>query len=236
MAIGAALAVVLGGLTVRRTAADIRRLREAGASVPALRHEARLAGRGETLRLVVIGDSAAAGHGLPDADAGLARQVAKRLNARTGRPVRVASRAVDGATTADVHERQVPEVPADADVVLVGVGVNDAIRGRSRTRVTATTEALLTDLRRTAPRAEVVLMTCPDLGSAPGLPAVPRPVVRRWCRRVAAAQRSAAEDLGIAVAGADGHLPAAAFGPDGFHPGPGGVAILADRVDGVLHG
>lgn len=229
------IAAVAGGLTVRRTVADVRRLREAGASVPALRHEARLAGRGEPLRLVVIGDSAAAGHGLPDADAGLARQVAKRLNARTGRPVRVASRAVDGATTTDVHDRQVAEVPDDADVVLVGVGVNDAIRGRSRARVVTTTEGLLAAIQRAAPRAEVVLMTCPDLGSAPGLPAVLRPVVRRWCRRVAAAQRAVAEDLGIAVAGADGHLPAAAFGPDGFHPGPWGVAILADRVDGVLH-
>jgi lysophospholipase L1-like esterase len=232
----AVAAVAAAVTTVRRTVTQLRSLREAGAAVPALRHEARLPGRGEPLRLVVIGDSAAAGHGLPDADAGLARQVARRLNTRTGQPVRVSSRAVDGATTDQVREQQLAEVPADADVVLVGVGVNDAVRRRSSRRVRAATERLLSGVGLAAPVADVVLMTCPDLGSAPGLPPALRSVVRISCRRVAAAQREVAADLGVAIAGADGNLPAWAFGPDGFHPGPRGVAILADRVDAALHG
>lgn len=218
----------------RRTLEDVRRLREAGATVPALRHEARLPGRGDPVHLVVIGDSAAAGHGLPHADAGLARQVARRVNARTGRPVRVASRAVDGATTADVCDLQVPEVPSDADVVLVGVGVNDAVRGRAPGAVETASRDLLAAVQRAAPGAAVVLLSCPDLASAPGLPGVLRPVLGRSCRRVAAAQRRAAAALDVDVVPADGRLPAAAFGEDGFHPGPIGVSILADRVDVVL--
>ncbi|MEX0836194.1 MAG: GDSL-type esterase/lipase family protein [Nitriliruptor sp.] len=231
-----ALAGAVTGLVVlaQRTAAQVRSLREAGARVPPLDHEVVLPGRGAPCDLAVLGDSAAAGHGLPHADLGLARQVARRLSAATGRPVHVTSVAVDGATTDDVIDRQVPTLPPDAEVVVVGVGVNDAVRGRSLATVHSSTGRLLTAVRDRAPGATVVLLTCPDLSRAPGLPSVLGPVLGVSCRRVARAQRRAAAELGIAVVGADGGLPASAFGRDGFHPGPEGVAILADRVVAVL--
>lgn len=189
-------------------------------------------------QLTVLGDSAAAGHGLPHADAGLARQVGRRLAARTGRGVDVRCLAVDGATTATVRAEQVaaldPALDPSVDVVLVGVGVNDAVRGRRPREVREVTAGLLADVAQRAPSAEVVLLTCPDLGSAPGLPAVLRPMLRWSCRRVADVQRQVAAAAGVAVVGADGRLPAAAFGPDGFHPGVRGVAILADRVERTL--
>jgi lysophospholipase L1-like esterase len=224
----------LAGIVGRRTAGQLRRLREAGALVAPLDHEVTVPGTGDTCHLAVLGDSAAAGHGLPDADAGLARQVARRHAARTGRPVAVVGLARDGATTADVLADQVPHLAGDVAVVLVGVGVNDAVRGRGPRTVTAVTSRLLAAVRTAAPGAEVVLMTCPDLGSAPGLPRVLRPAMRWSCRRVAAAQRRVAADLAVPVVRADGHLPPETFGPDGFHPGPLGVAILAGRVEQVL--
>jgi lysophospholipase L1-like esterase len=224
----------LAGIVARRTAGQLRRLREAGATVPALAHETTLPGTGDTCHLVVLGDSAAAGHGLPDADAGLARQIARRIVQRTGRPVDVGSWARDGATTADVLADQVHHLRPDAEVVLVGVGVNDAVRGRAPRAVVDVTARLLANVRAAAPAADVVLLTCPDLGSAPGLPRILRPAMRWSCRRVAAAQRRVASDLGVEVVPADGHLPPEAFGTDGFHPGPVGVATLADRVEAVL--
>jgi lysophospholipase L1-like esterase len=218
----------------RRTAAQVVRLREAGTRVVRLDQDTRFAGREPAVQLVVLGDSAAAGHGLPHADAGLARQVGRRLAARTGRAVEVRCLAVDGTTTSDVLADQVGAVEPSMEVVVVGVGVNDAVRGRSPRQARSATAALLAAVTERAPRAEVVLLTCPDLGSAPGLPRVLRPAMRWSCRRVAAAQRRVAEGRGVGVVPADGHLPAGAFGADGFHPGPIGVATLADRVDDVL--
>jgi lysophospholipase L1-like esterase len=222
------------GIVGRRAAGQVRRLREAGATVPALTHETTVPGTGDTCHLVVLGDSAAAGHGLPDADAGLARLVARRIAGRTGRPVDVVSLARDGATTADVLAAQVHHLGPDLEVVVVGVGVNDAVRGRPPRVVADVTRRLLVAVRAVAPDAEVVLLSCPDLGSAPGLPRVLRPAMRWSCRRVAAVQRGVASEFGVAVVPADGHLPPEAFGPDGFHPGPIGVATLAERVEHVL--
>jgi lysophospholipase L1-like esterase len=229
--VGAVAATAALGLLAWRTGTQVRRLREAGTRVARLDQDAVMPGRPPAYRLVVLGDSAAAGHGLPSVDAGLARQVGRRLAARSGRAVDVRNLAVDGTTTRDVLAEQFGELEASSDVVLIGVGVNDAVRGRTPRAVREVTTALLTAIRGRAPDAEVVLLTCPDLGSAPGLPGVLRPLLGRSCRRVARAQAEVASRLGVAVVPADGHLPAAAFGPDGFHPGPIGVAILADRVD-----
>jgi lysophospholipase L1-like esterase len=234
VAVGAVVAAVGLVVLARRTSTQVRRLREAGTRVARLDQDGVLAGRAPAHRLVVLGDSAAAGHGLPTVDAGLARQVGRRLAARSGRAVELRCLAVDGATTRDVLGGQVDALDPSSDVVLVGVGVNDAVRGRSPRAVREVTAALLTAIRERAPDAEVVLLTCPDLGSAPGLPGVLRPLLGRSCRRVARAQTEVAGRVGVPVVPADGHLPAAAFGSDGFHPGPIGVATLADRVDAAI--
>lgn len=226
---GVALAGI--GTVVVVTARRVATLRAAGRTVAPLDQAARLPGTDPACRLVVCGDSAAAGHGLPAADDGLARQLGRRIAARTGRAVEVASVARDGATTASVTATQVPQLDVEVDVVLVGVGVNDAVRGRPPADVELATVALLAGVRAAAPTAEVVLLSCPNLGSAPGVPQVLRPLLGWSCRRVAAAQHRAAHRAGVPVVSADGHLPATVFGPDGFHPSPTGIQLLVDRIE-----
>ncbi|MTV23959.1 hypothetical protein FTX61_00775 [Nitriliruptoraceae bacterium ZYF776] len=232
--VGAAVGgVVLAGVAavVVVTARRVAALRAAGRTVAPLDHATRVPGTDPACRLVVCGDSAAAGHGLPSADDGLARQLGRRIVARTGRAVAVTSVARDGATTAEVTATQVPQLDAEVEVVLVGVGVNDAVRGRAPADVEEATAALLRAVGAASPTAEVVLLSCPDLGSAPGLPRVLRPLLGRSCRRVAAAQHRAAARVGVTVVPAGGDLPASAFGPDGFHPGPAGIRLLVDRIE-----
>ncbi len=227
--LGAAAGVVLA----LHTAVHVAAMRRDGRAWRALDHTADLPGATPGLRLVVLGDSAAAGHGLAAATEALPWRVATRVARATGRAVEVEAHARSGAGTADVVDEQVSQVD-EADVVVVGVGVNDALAPSGLARIGRDTARLLVDVRARAPGAEVVLLTCPDLGTAPGVPRPLAPLVAWRCRRVATVQATAAARAGVAVVATPGPLPANAFGADGFHPGPWAVEQLAEQVVGVL--
>ncbi len=240
---GLVLAPVLlaGAALLRRTRRQVRGLTRRGAAVVPLEHGLRLPATAACIerrhrRVVVLGDSAAAGHGLGDAERGLARRLGRALHADDGRETVVSSVAVDGATTSDVLATQIPAAHG-AEVVVVGVGVNDAIRLRRARRVRRELTDLLGLLRRVAPEAHVVVISCPDLSAAPGLPGLLRPPLGWRCRRVARAQAQVADRLGVPRLDLPrSALPAEVFGPDGFHPGALGHARMADQVLARLAG
>lgn len=188
-------------------------------------------------KVVVLGDSAAAGHGLASADEAWARQVGRALHAADGRATTVRTVAVDGATTATVATTQLHAVRG-AEVVLIGVGVNDALRGQPVRHVRDDLLRLLRGVRsRTSPTTAIVLLSCPDLSAAPGLPPLLRPVVGWRCRAVARAQQRVAKEFGVAlVPESRTSMPVEVFGDDGVHPGAVGHAVIADRVAHHLMG
>jgi lysophospholipase L1-like esterase len=232
----ALLGTAVGAMAALRVASRVVALRRDGRSWRGLEHQDVIPGDEPVLRLVLLGDSAVAGHGLADAAQALPRQIAARLARRTGRAVRIEAHARSGADTADVAEEQAPLLEA-AEVVVIGVGVNDALApGRRVRRVREETARLLAAVRAQVPDAELLLLTCPDLGTAPGIPRALAPGVRWRCRTVAAAQMHAAAEAGARVVATSGPLPADVFGDDGFHPGPAAVERLAERTVAVLYG
>jgi lysophospholipase L1-like esterase len=76
---------------------------------------------------VVLGDSTAQGLGAPGPDRGYVGQVLTGLRQRTGLPWRVLNLSVSGALTRDVLGAQLPLLPAQADLVTCGIGVNDIL-------------------------------------------------------------------------------------------------------------
>ena len=83
--------------------------------------------------------------------------------------------------------------------------------------------------------AEVVVGTCPDLGTIRPIPPPLKQVARVWSRRLAAAQTiSVVEQGGRTVSLGDilgpefDAAPALLFGPDRFHPSADGYRALAD--------
>jgi lysophospholipase L1-like esterase len=221
-------AATLLGATAAR---DVRRLRAAGAEVSALDHRLDLPGGSPARRVVVLGDSAAAGHGLTSADEGIARRVGRALHARDGRATRVRSVARDGARTADVLAEQLPAA-AGADLVVLGVGVNDATKRTPLAALEDQLRELLVTLRAIAARRDaVVLLGCPDLSAAPGVPPVLRPLLGWRCRAVAGVQATVARQLEVPLVPVDrALLRPEVFGPDGFHPGTIGQELLAAEV------
>ena len=84
------------------------------------------------LRLLVIGDSTAAGVGVDHADLGLGGRLAEALSARTGRPVQWWAAGRNGATARDIVRRFLaPALERPYDLVFLTVGANDALGLRS---------------------------------------------------------------------------------------------------------
>lgn len=237
LAWGAGVLAVGVAAVVVHDARRIVSLRRAAPSGPVALDHTALVGEGlaEPLDLVVLGDSAAAGYGNADPRDAFPSQVGRHLAATLGARVRIDALARSGATTADVTVEQVPELAGrHADVVVVGVGVNDALgRRRSRT-VRSETATMLAAVARVAPQATVALVGCPDLSTAPALP-WPLDRLTGWrCRRVRAGQAAAAAEADVVFAAYPRPPESDMFGPDGLHPGPTGQRAAAEMVVAVL--
>lgn len=174
-------------------------------------HNDRVAGRDGPL-WVVLGDSTAQGLGAPGPDGGYVGQVLTELRQRTARPWQVLNLSVSGALTRDVLGAQLPRIPAGADLVTCGIGVNDILY-TSPARLFADLRALIA-----AVPGHTVLLDLPVPGGCwgflgwAGVPYVTR--INRTIRQAAAAR-------GLPVAEVSAHFRppwAGKFASDCFHP------------------
>jgi lysophospholipase L1-like esterase len=189
---------------------------------------------GAPLRLVMIGDSGAAGLGadVPAHTPGalLAGGVARDLKRR----VRLDVVAFVGARSADLGA-QVERALADpVDLAVIMIGTNDVTHGVGPGPATRDLGRAVKALRDAG--ALVVVGTCPDLGAVQPLMQPLRTAASFLSRRMAAAQAVAVvENDGIAVTlgsllsqefAKHAHL----WSEDRFHPSPEGYRRVADAI------
>ncbi|MFG2927964.1 SGNH/GDSL hydrolase family protein [Streptomyces achromogenes] len=190
------------------------------------------------LRLAVLGDSTAAGQGVHRAGQTPGALLASGLAAVAERPVELRNVAVTGARSDDL-DRQVGlllSAPGPVpDVCVIMIGANDVTH---RMPPTQSVRHLSTAVRRLRTAgAEVVVGTCPDLGT---IEPVQQPL--RWLARRASRQLAAAQTIGVVAQGGRtvslGDLlgpefeanPRELFGPDNYHPSAEGYATAAMAI------
>ncbi|MFH8660732.1 SGNH/GDSL hydrolase family protein [Streptomyces afghaniensis] len=189
------------------------------------------------LRLTMLGDSTAAGQGVHRAGQTPGALLASGLAALAERPVELRTVATPGARSDDL-DRQVALVLADPeapDICVIMVGANDVTHRMPPTRSVRHLAAAVRRLRTAG--AEVVVGTCPDLGT---IEPVQQPL--RWLARRASRQLAAAQTIGVVEQGGRtvslGDLlgpefaanPRELFGPDSYHPSAEGYATAAMAV------
>ncbi|AIO68420.1 SGNH/GDSL hydrolase family protein [Burkholderia oklahomensis] len=190
-------------------------------------------GAGPPLRLLVLGDSAAAGVG-----------VATQSDALVGQLVRVLAPfhrvewkllARTGATTQDLLDWLAAEPAARFDAVVTSLGVNDVTDGVSPGRWRDTQAALVELLTTRFGAAHVILSAVPPMHHFPALPQPLRWYLGLRARRLnttlsrwAAGQR-ACEFLRVEMP-----LTRDAMASDGFHPGARACALWAEQAAAAI--
>lgn len=187
------------------------------------------AGSGPPLSILIVGDSAAAGVGASHQDEALLGQLLRRLT--PAHRVSFDLRATTGHRTADAIERVQAMAPAQFDVAVTSLGVNDvtSLVGRAEFRKG---QAQLRDLLRSKFGVRRLLVS--GLPPMHGFPALPQPLRSHLGSRATqfnndlktdVAQDAAARFIDVRFT-----ENTSLMASDGFHPGSAVYSEWADRI------
>lgn len=187
---------------------------------------------GPPLTMVILGDSCAAGYGVHRRRETPGALLATGLSRRLHRPVRLHRYAVVGSLSAGLEHQVEAALERQPDVAVILIGGNDVT---NRTPQAVAVRYLVDAVRALrAAGAEVVVGTCPDLGTIQPIRPPLRWVARRWGRQLAAAQTVAVVEAGGWTVSLGDLLgprfaaePARMFTWDRFHPSAEGYAVAA---------
>jgi lysophospholipase L1-like esterase len=188
-------------------------------------------GRAKPLVFAVLGDSTAVGLGVERAAETPGVLIASALAELAERPVRLVRVAVTGAESRELDEQVDRALAEKPDVALIMVGANDVTKFN---KPAVSVRHLENAVRRLIEAGcEVVVGTCPDLGTVRPIAQPLRLLARRWSRQMAAAQTIAVVEAGGRTVSLGSVLgPAFAsdhsmFSSDEFHPSAVGYAQAA---------
>ncbi|MFC6152694.1 SGNH/GDSL hydrolase family protein [Nocardioides yefusunii] len=188
---------------------------------------------GPALQVALLGDSSACGYGVDRIEHTPGAYLASGLAVEADRRVHMRQLCVVGDRSSDLWAQVDRTLAMPTDLAVILVGSNDVTHLVKASRAAAQLGEAVRRLREAD--IEVIVGTCPDLGTIrPLLPPL-RQVARHLSRKLAAAQMMATLDegghtvsLGDVIGPEFYTNPAELFGDDEFHPSPEGYKACAD--------
>ncbi|MFD0915270.1 SGNH/GDSL hydrolase family protein [Pseudahrensia aquimaris] len=189
-------------------------------------------GKGEpSLRLLVVGDSSAAGVGLETTNDQLGPQMARKLHETTGKTVSWRTSGHNSATAGQVRDYVVPHLePSDYTHIVLMLGTNDMKNFHSGPRWKKEFGTLIYALCTRFPASTILWHQAIDLSVAPALPH-PLATILNWRKQVL--NRIGAKlclERGAVCVPPLPDVTAAGFCLDGFHANAGGYDAWADHM------
>lgn len=190
-------------------------------------------GEGRPLRLLILGDSAAAGVGASHQDQALLGQVVRTLRANSR--VTWSLQARNGNTTSTVLELLKSQPAQTYDVVVTSLGVND-VTSLVSAHKWRQQQAELRDILKQKYGAGLIIVS--GLPPMHGFPALPQPL--RWMLGTRATRFNRYLEADVAADDSTIFLDlrftsdVSLMASDGFHPGPGVYAEWGQRVAAVI--
>ncbi len=184
------------------------------------------------IKVALLGDSSAAGYGVDTVEETPGAHLASGLAEGADRRVFLRSVAFVGAQTRDLSRQIDRALSIEPHVAVILVGVNDVTHSRRPSESVRLLGAAVRRLREAG--TEVVVGTCPDLGTIEPIAPPLTQLARLGSRRLAAAQTIAPVEaggrtvsLGSVLGPEFSATPSLFFGPDRFHPSAAGYSSLA---------
>lgn len=237
-ALATTTAAALVGLMYAETRLARRRIPKA-VEPPPVSHDTTWAAVGVSthrppIRIAVLGDSTAAGYGVERDRDTPAALLALGISETARRPVHVSNVAVVGAESADLPMQLTALDGVQPELAVIMIGANDVVARTAAQVAVPYLEDTVRGLR--ALGAEVVVCTCPDLGTIRPLAQPLRAYARRLSRQLARQQTVAVVRAGgrtVSLGDLLGPLFAGRlelFSADRFHPSAAGYAEAARAV------
>lgn len=130
------------------------------------------------LNLLILGESSVAGVGVTNHADGIVGNIAKHLHGATGRAVHWHVLAKTGYTAEMVRKKLIIKIPEKRiDIIVVGLGANDAFHLYSPKRWEKSLCALLMRIRTKYPTTPIVIANLPPVGQFPAFPFLMRNVL-----------------------------------------------------------
>lgn len=199
-----------------------------------VRHE--IDGVDPAVRLLVVGDSSAAGIGIETTDGLLAVRLAELIAARTGRRVLWRAAGFNSATAGQLRDFVVPNLaPEPWTHIVLAVGTNDAKNFHTVGRFKREFGGLIYALKAKWPEARIVWSPVVDMALIPALP--------RALGRLLEIRASLINRMGERLCLERGVVPAsrlpildprAGFSRDGFHASEAGYRAWAEHLEALV--
>lgn len=191
-------------------------------------------GEGPEIRLLIAGDSAAAGVGAASQDEALCGQLVQRLAKRF--TVRWKLVAVTGLDSLGL-EKMLESVVAPFDVVVLSIGVNDVTNLMSPSRWVLWQERLAERIFSTHTAKLLIHSAVPPMHGFTALPQPLRWFMGHWAKEMNQRLENSLSDRSRRFF----HLPvqedvSIGLAADGFHPGPLGYAAWAQGLSELIIG
>lgn len=187
---------------------------------------------GPAIKMVLLGDSSAAGYGVHSVEETPGALIASGLAWHADRRAHLQVFCKVGAQSADLAGQVDIALGTGPDAAVIMIGANDVTH---RVLPSVSVRHLVEAVQRLHDAdVAVIVGTCPDLGTVRPIPQPLRAVARAWSRRLAAAQTIAVVEaggrtvsLGSVLGPEFAAAPALFFGPDKFHPSAAGYRSMA---------
>ena len=191
------------------------------------------AGQGSSIRILIAGDSAAAGVGAQAQDDALCGQLVNRLSQHF--TVEWQLMAVTGLDSPGLHKMIEAATPSKFDVVVLSIGANDVTALRSPGQWLRWQHRLAGQIHKRFEPDLLIHTALPPMHRFTALPQPLRWFVGRWAHEMNRQLTNAVPNRGPRIM----HMPFRGVLPDGlardgFHPGPKAYAVWAEELSRLI--